>query len=193
MTGLAEKYAWFADYESNTYCLTIVRNCSQSEVLRRLGADGVREMSDMVAVWQETQEVEDPTSVVAVAAVGNHVLLFEPHGWRGATREVAEGISKGTVLVSHVSTINGDTRFIWAEDGVVQAEFELQSHWDIAGARAGQMGSMLVEAGFLDRESGLTDDSDVYLPAAMALAEMITEVRISLEILDNSQYLCATF
>jgi hypothetical protein len=193
VTGLAEQYAWFVDYDgSDSYCLSVIKGRSPEEVLHLLGGDRARVLPNMDAVWQETQETEETEGIIAALAVEGWVLLFEPDGYRGVRRKVAERLSRGTQLVSHHRSVNMDTTFLWAENGIVQAEFELQSPWEIVGAKAGQVKSMLSEAGFADTDSADSTASSVYLPAALALSEILTGLRITRNLLGDSQYMCAT-
>lgn len=193
VTSLAEQYAWFVGYSgSDSYCLTLVKDRSEMEVLSLLGGDDVRRVPNMDAVWHETQELEETAGVVAALAVEGWVLVFEPYGYRGVNRAVAERLSSGTRCVSHFRNIELDTAFMWAEDGAVQAKFELQSPWDIAGAKALEMKDVLMRAGFAAFESGDNRLPRIYLPAAMALTDMLTGLRITRDLLDDSPYTCVT-
>lgn len=193
MTSLREQYAWFVNYDgSDSYCLTVIKDRSPAEVLSLLGGGETRTAPNMDAVWQETQEVEETEGIIAALAMEGWVLLFEPDGYRGVNRKVAEQLSRGTQLVSHFRTVNADTAFLWAENGIVQAEFEMPSPWEVTGANAIQVKSLLLEAGFADPDSGDNSDVNVYLPAAVALAELLTGLRVTRSLLDNSQYMCAT-
>ncbi|MFI5495008.1 DUF6461 domain-containing protein [Actinoplanes sp. NPDC051859] len=193
MTSLSAQYAWFADDDgSDSYCLTLVKDRAPAEVLTLLDGDHLRTVPNMTAVWHETQEVGDAGGVVAASTVANWTLLFEPFGYRGVIRDVAERLSTGTTLVSHLRTINLDTTFMWAEDGIVQAEFDLVAPENATGVRAGQLDDMLQRAGFEGPDGGEWGYDSNYLAAAMALADIITGVTLTAELLDDSAYLCAT-
>ncbi|MGW4494767.1 DUF6461 domain-containing protein [Streptomyces sp. NPDC004376] len=194
MAVSADDYAWFEDRFpdlSEAYCVTLVRGLSPDEVLRRL--DGHEEpavtgVDAMVEAAFALLDRSDGTrQFVAMTAVGEWTLLIEPNGYAGVTEPVALPASAGTAWVSHFVNINGVDWFLWAEDGVLRLGFEP----GFPEERAGSTPDELLDAmGFPVGDDD--PEPDVSSAAAFALAQHLTGVAVTPELLDGTAFWCGS-
>jgi hypothetical protein len=201
MAATAADYAWFEESFpglAEAYCLTLVRGLSPPQVLARLGArtngpyvTGVGRLPSLdlgrdeflvaVTVVENVPDVPD-----ASADARSWALAVEPGGRLGVTEEAIVPLSAGTRLVSHSSGAGGPDRFCWLEDGEVRAWFEPPAPGRREGGAAGTLREAMRSAGF-DVEG---DGSGFSVAAAFALAEHLTGVRVTPELLRESSFLC---
>ncbi|MEW2358450.1 DUF6461 domain-containing protein [Spirillospora sp. NPDC029432] len=196
MAPTAADYAWFDERFpdlAEAYCFTLVRGLTPAQVLARLGArtggpqvKGVEALSRLS--YDTYPERAGNELVVGVTPVGGWALAVEPNGYIGVSEEAAVPLSAGSRLVSHSTNVNAVGNFFWVEDGDVRLTFEPlfpSSRW--GGTPDALLGEMR-EAGF-DLQDG--DDANLDCgAAAFALAERLTGVRITPEILTDSTFLC---
>ncbi|MFB4316745.1 DUF6461 domain-containing protein [Actinomadura sp. 21ATH] len=196
MAPTAADYAWFEERFpdlAEAYCFTLVRGLTPAQVLARLGArtggpqvKGVEALSRLS--YDGYAERAGRELVVGVTAVGEWALAVEPNGYLGASEEAVVPLSAGSRLVSHFSNVNAAGNFYWVEDGDVRLTFEplFPSHrW---GSTPDALLDAMREAGF-DLLDG--DDSNLDCgAAAFALAERLTGVRLTPEILTEASFLC---
>jgi Family of unknown function (DUF6461) len=182
MTPTATDYAWFAQdcaALAEAYCLTLAAALTPREVVDRLGGTGPRELAGLGAVVEPGADAsEEDEEFVAVAALPGWALIVEPFGYLGVTEDVAAVLSRGTRLVAHYRNIVGGDQFLMVEDGEVRLDFAPS---DPADGRLGAHAGAVAAAGF-DRAPAA---------AALALAEHLTGVRLTRELLENAVYLCA--
>ncbi|XVQ13211.1 DUF6461 domain-containing protein [Spirillospora sp. CA-255316] len=215
MAATAADYAWFEESFpdlAEAYCLTLVRGLSPPQVLARLGArtngpyvTGVERLPALdlrpdeflvgVTVIEDVppapapnvpdgQDVPDGHDVSGTAR--SWALAVEPNGSLGVTEEAIVPLSAGTRLVSHFCDVNGHDQFYWLEDGEVRAWFEPLFPHHREGGAADTLPAAMRSAGF---DIG-GDNSDFSVAAAFALAEHLTGVRVTPELLRESSFLC---
>jgi hypothetical protein len=197
MAPTAADYAWFEEgfaELAEAYCVLLVRGLTPAQVLARLGArtDGPH-VTGVDALCRFSYDTHDEHNGreqgVGVTAVGDWALVIEPNGYLSVSGETIVPLSAGTRLVSHGSNVNAAGNFFWVEDGEVRLAFEplFPSHRD--GASPDALLGAMREAGF-----DLSDGADINIDdcdhAAFALAEHLTGVRITPEILREASYLC---
>ncbi|MBJ8342430.1 hypothetical protein JGU71_26415 [Antrihabitans sp. YC3-6] len=120
---------------------------------------------------------------------GDWTLGVELNGQLGVTRELATAASAGTTLVSHrYNGGNGVGSFRWFEDGELQLGFEPLFAFHRSGSDPDACRDDMEQIGF-DMVGNL-DDIGPTTPAAFALAERLTGVRITKAMLESAVFLC---
>ena len=179
----------------NAYCLTLIRNLSTDAVLDRLDADertalvGAQAVNEAAyAVWDD---YEGARLLVAVTEVLGWVVMFEPNGFVGVTEQAMTPVSIGTDVVGHFRNVNALRAFLWMRDQQVALSFEPLFPRVRRGSHAGTIEPDLADVGF-----NLSDDEDRDLSntttATFALAERITGVRVTPQVLDATSFSTAT-
>lgn len=197
--------ATFADYDwfdqrpaglSEAYCLTLVRGLRPAEFLARIGAEPAAECTGIDPVaelcWAQWDETDGRTQLIAVTTVpgpgGDWALGVEVNGYLGVSEELIVPLSAGTRVVSHYRNVNAVDRFYWVEDGDVRLSFEPL----FCDSREGSTPDALLDdmrAAGLDL-SGENEEIEHVTEATLALAERLTGVRLTPELLEDSRYTC---
>ncbi|OPC77072.1 hypothetical protein B4N89_41625 [Embleya scabrispora] len=179
------------------YSLTLVRGVPPEEVLRVMGAEpaGVCRGADELFERQEELVAEadewDESFIAGVCAVpgegGDWALVLHFDGGIGMRPRFLETLSARSRAVTHSS--NGGKpihTFDWYEDGELRTGFE----WPTVryGSAPDDLLPMMRESGFDLREESDVDTYD-RKAAVLALAERLTGVRLTEDLLDNSAYL----
>jgi hypothetical protein len=198
MTATAADYAWFEDRPrglSEAYCLTLACGLTPAGFLARIGAraeatriglDALREPSD--EVWDEHLGQSLFIGVTTVPGDrGTWALGVEINGYLGVTEEVIVSASQGTRIVSHFRNIERVDRFYWVEDGDIRLYFQPLEAAYREGSTPDAVVGIMREVGFDLREDG---DIEQHTAAAFALAEHLTGVRVTPELLEESTYAC---
>ncbi|WP_395111067.1 DUF6461 domain-containing protein [Actinomadura sp. SCN-SB] len=192
MVATAADYAWFErsfPRLAEAYCLTLVCGLSPPQVLARLGArtngPHVTGIGGLSALDLDTADEQLIAVTVADGGDGGAwALAVEAGGRVGVTEEAVVALSAGTRLVAHQRDAGGSGRFTWAEDGDVRAAFDP----NVPGRREGSTPDEPLEA---MRAAGFGLDGDERrFHAAFALAENLTGVRVTSEILETSSFHC---
>ncbi|MEV0237838.1 DUF6461 domain-containing protein [Nonomuraea sp. NPDC050786] len=130
-------------------------------------------------------------------SIGDWCLIVEPNGFMGVTPEIIKPLSADTRLVSHFRNVNAVKDFYWAEDGDIRLMFEPPFAADRYGSDPDGAVDAIRRAGF-DLECGV-QSGKIFFPedvaartgAVFALAENLTGVRLTAQLLTESTYLCA--
>ncbi|MEV3926626.1 DUF6461 domain-containing protein [Actinomadura coerulea] len=194
MTASAADYAWFRDYRRGSlyemYCMTLVQGPGPAEVLARLGAEpqgelrGFDAFTDRDGEFQDGQDLYGDYMFVGAMSVCGHdgpwTLAVEINGTVGTDDRLMGPLSTGTRVVSHYRNINAVTLFHWWEDGELRTQFEWPVHR--SGSSPDALVQTMAEVGF-DLVEGSSD-----VAGNLALAEELTGVRITADLLDTSHY-----
>ncbi|MEU3528881.1 DUF6461 domain-containing protein [Streptomyces sp. NPDC038707] len=183
---------------AEAYCFTLVRGLAPAELLRRLdgreepaltGADAVVE-----AAFALARASDGGRQLVAMTAVGAWTLLIEPNGCLGVTEDRALPASAGTRWVSHFVNINGLDAFLWAEDTVRRLWFEPGFPDERWGTTPDELLDVMHGIGFPLGDEGEADapGTDLSAPAAFALAEHLTGVAVTPELLERTAFTCGS-
>jgi hypothetical protein len=113
--------------------------------------------------------------------------MFEDNGFIGVTLEVMEPVSAGTEVVSHFRNVNALSAFLWLEDGRRALSFDPLFPRERQGTKAAEIEPELVAAGF-DMSDGSDRDLSPTTTATFALAERISGVPVTAELLDAAQF-----
>lgn len=198
MTAHATDYRWFSEAFPGlreAYCLTLVEGVSPEELLRRAGAGpaghhtGASELVE--AAYDVWDEYDGDRLFIAATPLGGWALAVEPNGYLGITAPVLAALSAGTRLVSHFRNVNAVDHFHWQRDGHNLLHFEPLFPARRDGSEAGAAAGIMREAGF-DLTEGDQHDHTLHTEAAFALAERLTGVRLTAELLESAAFVAGT-
>ncbi|GAQ69761.1 DUF6461 domain-containing protein [Streptomyces turgidiscabies] len=199
LTATAADYLWFQKLFpdlAEAYCLTLVHNLPPSEVLARLGGrvepsrTGAAEIVD--AAFELLDRSDSTRQFIAMTTVGDWTLLIEPIGYLGVTEERALPASAGTRWVSHFVNINGVDSFLWADDTVKRLTFEPEIPDHRWGTTPDDLLDAMRHCGFQFGDE-ISDTADFLgVEASFALAEHLTGVRVTPELLRETTFVCGS-
>jgi hypothetical protein len=214
----AADYVWF--YEGfpglwEAYCFTLVEGLRPEEVVARLDArteDVVTQVGEWMDDVPSRMSFDDLNSAAScgpgpygtwgahffgAVAVEDWCLIVEPNGFMGVDREIIKPLSAGTRLVSHFRNVKAITRFCCVEDGEIRLTFEPPFASDRYGGDPDGAVEAMRRAGF-DLECGVqsgkifsSEDVAARTGAVFALAENLTGIKLTAQLLVESTYLCA--
>jgi hypothetical protein len=117
-------------------------------------------------------------------------LGLEMFSHLGVTPAAIVPLSAGTRVVSHKLAEAADG-FYWVEDADIRLYFQPESPAWREGSTPDALASEMRQAGFgLREDAEYNEEEDVRTEAAFALAEHLTGVQLTCELLDESVYLC---
>jgi hypothetical protein len=199
VTVTAADFSWFADrpaglYEA--YCLTLARGLAPAEFLARLGARAERGRKGVGELFGPSMErwggfPEEGLLIGVTTAPGSGcdwALGVEINGFLGVSEDLIVPLSAGTSVVSHFRNIEAVNRFYWVEDEEIRLYFEPLIPQSRYGSAPDALTDLMRQVGFDLREDG--DNSEHSNEAAFALAERLTGVRVTPELLEQAQYQC---
>lgn len=197
MSATAADYAWFEDRPaalSQAYCLTLARGLTPAEFLARISARPEQARTGVDALFEPSMGMDEQLGDVRFIGVttvtgegADWALGIEVNGFLGVTEEVIVPLSAGTAVVSHYRNVNALDHFYWIEDRDIRLDFEPLFASDRRGSASDAVMDAMREAGF-----DLLDDGETEEPtaAAFALAERLTGVRVTAELLEEAAYAC---
>ncbi|MFI7043461.1 DUF6461 domain-containing protein [Streptosporangium sandarakinum] len=180
-------YAWFS-YErfpelAEAYCFTYVRGLTPGQLVVRLGGrpEDFTPMTFDELVGTRYGNGYD-TAFLGAATIGDWVFMVEPNGGLGADEEIITSLSAGTRLVSHFRDVEGVEYFYWSEDGEIRFCFVADEGYseEVPEEVVGIMRRIDAGHGHLPPGDG----------PAFLLAEHLTGVTLTPELLEGSTYLC---
>jgi hypothetical protein len=201
----AHDYAWIRSsalfgYALETgYTLSLVRGVAPREVLQVMGAEPQGACTGADALIERQDELGDPTdywdeSFVAGAFTvpgegGDWTLVLHvADGGMGMQSRFLEALSGGGCAVAHSSNGGKPMHFFnWYADGELRTTFE----WPTAraGSTPDALNSMMREVGFaLSDDEAETSERVDTKAAVFALAERLTGVRVTEELLRDAEY-----
>ncbi|MEU0482840.1 DUF6461 domain-containing protein [Streptosporangium sp. NPDC006013] len=208
MIATPDDYSWFSRERfpelADAYCFTYVRGLTPEELVTRLGVrveDCSRMTLDELIQYSYFGFYERQS--FGVVAVGDWVLMVEANGGLGVSEEIIMPLSAGTRLVSHFYLeVKGMDYFYWIEDGKIRFEFAYQegySHWIEDGkiqfrfphdeSYSEEMPDELAET--MERiDSPVYPIAEPYEGPAFLLAERLTGITMTPQLLEESTYLC---
>ncbi|MET8422127.1 DUF6461 domain-containing protein [Streptomyces sp. NPDC005134] len=199
----AHDYAWIRSsplfrYALETgYTLTLVRGVAPREVLRVMAAEPQGTCTGADALIERQDELLDPTdywdeSFIAGAFTvpgegGDWTLVLHlGDGGMGMQPRFLEALSAGGCAVVHSSNGGKPMHFFhWYEDGELRTTFEWPTARD--GSTPDDLNSVMREVGFELSEDETRDRVDTKA-AVLALAERLTGVRVTEELLRAAEY-----
>jgi Family of unknown function (DUF6461) len=194
----AADYAWFEDRPAGlaeAYCLTLAQGLPPAGFLARVAARPGPTLTGAAALfapsmllWDEHPEKGMLIGVTTVPGDGGDwALAVEANGYLGVTEEIIVPLSAGTRVISHYYS-NGVDRFYWVEDRDIRLHFNPSEAAYRDGSTPDAAVDLMREAGFdLSPEGDNTEDA---AEASLALAERLTGVRLTPELLEQAIYTC---
>jgi hypothetical protein len=197
MIATAADYAWFASEPggfAEAYCLTLVRGLVPAEFLARIDARpglryvGVAAMfGPSMALWNSEQAGQD--LLIGVTTVpgndGGWTLGVEINGFLGVTEPLLRSLSARTTAVSAYRNFNAGNRFYWVEDRDIRLDFSPMDPYYRDGSTPDAAVGLMRQAGFILDKDGMVERSD---EAALALAELLTGVRLTQQTLQGATF-----
>ena len=201
MTPSTADYSWvqqWLDGVDHAFCLTLARGLTPAQFLVRLGAQieaQGRTGTELTLPSFEARRRSHGQAVLIGAttihgAEADWALGREAFSSLGVNPAAIVPLSAGTRVVSHhlVEAVDG---FFWVEDGDIRLYFQPQSPAWREGSTPDALADEMRQAGFdLREDAEYNEEEDVSTEAAFALAEHLTGVRLTQELLDESLYLC---
>ncbi|MFI7598245.1 DUF6461 domain-containing protein [Actinoplanes sp. NPDC049681] len=190
MPPTAADYEWFTQSEDReiveNYCFTFMKGLSAEELVDRIGGTIEQELRGFEQIWEASMEAEAP--VLAITSIGEWVMMVEWHTLIGGSKSTAVPLSANAVLISHFKSVDLDTSFSYIVDRDLQLSFSPTNPTMRNGSRVDDLTSAMDSAGF-----SLSDESEAAMAvysegAAFALAELLSGVHLSAELLDNSTF-----
>jgi len=200
VTATAADYAWvgqWIDGLSGAYCLTLARGLTPAQFLVRLGArteapsfTGAELNLPSFEAWNRYQGNALLIGATTIhGADADWALGLEVNGFLGVTPAAIVPLSAGTTVVSHHLDVEAADDFFWVEDGEIRLYFQPGAPAWREGSTPDAAADAMRQAGFdLRKDSEYDADSDVTTEAAFALAEQLTGVRLTRELLNESVY-----
>ena len=183
-------YAWVESSPFGVaYCLTMVEGLTPHEMFDRLDVLEREDLTGLEALAERAYGMHDGRrQYTGMRNVGDWGLMLEINGFVGVNDPARTTLSRGTQLVSHYRNVNAVSRFVWVGDGELWLEFDPLFPSTRRGTKAAEVAETLRDTGF-DFEDF---DSHGHDPrgAAFRLAERLTGVALSEDLLDRSEYLC---
>ncbi|HEY8978050.1 MAG TPA: DUF6461 domain-containing protein [Streptomyces sp.] len=195
MTTTAADYAWFEERFpdlAEAYCFTLVQGLSPAELLRRLDGweepplTGVDELGE--AAFNLAHSSGDRRQFVAMTTVGSWTLMIEANGYLGVSDERVRAASAGVRWVSHFININALGSFLWAEDSELRLSFDPMFPDDRCGTTPDELLDVMRDIGFHFEDD--MPETYVSAEAAFALAEHLTGVAVTPELLEGTTFHC---
>jgi hypothetical protein len=197
MAPTAADYAWvgqWIDEVSETYCLTLARGLTPELLLDRLGTHIWAPSGTSTEMSLRSFDGWDGSRLIGATTVhgadADWALGLELISFLGVTPAAIVPLSAGTRVVSHHRDLSSVQDFYWAEDGDIRLFFQSESPAWREGSTPDALTAEMRLAGFDLREGAERDEeTDVKTEATFALAEHLTGVRLTSELLNESVYL----
>lgn len=199
MTATAADYVWFEERFpdlAEAYCFTLAHNLPPSDLLARLGGQTEPSRTGTAAIVDAAFDLlgrsDNARQFIAMTTVGDWTLLIEPNGYLGVTEEKALPASAGTRWISHFVNINGLDSFLWAEDTTKRLTFEPGFPDHRWGTTPDDLLDAMHHSGFQFWDETSDTAEPRAMEAAFALAEHLTGVRITPELLRDTTFVCGS-
>lgn len=194
-------FDWVDDSDANgymfsAYCLTLMPQLTIAELVELLPVSPtIVGECDYPTLEDRGLDIFNASGGVGLLAVENGVVMFEPNGYVGVSPPVMGPVSAGRTAVSHYRGGHGVTNFHWYVNGEVATDFEPFQPSGRGGTHPDVLVPLMQSIGGFalnPDDWAYGDDSWLDLPhdqAAFALAEALTGIPITLDLLRQSTYL----
>lgn len=192
----ASDYLWFDEHHpelAEAYCAMLIRGVAPEDLLDTLAAMERRRISGVDALNEPAHSTWDTHHgdrlFAGVTAVGEWALMIEPNGYLGSLETIIQPLSRQTTVVSHFRNVNAVDHFHWFENGELRLHFEPLFPDQREGTDADTATDDMRAVGF-----DLSEDAEmeVTTEAAFALAEHLTGIRLTHELLTTAEFTCGT-
>ncbi|ACZ87620.1 DUF6461 domain-containing protein [Streptosporangium roseum] len=180
-------YAWFS-YErfpdlADAYCFTYVRGLTPEQLMARLGGrpEDFTPMT-LEELIETSYRHSYNTAFLGATTIGDWVFVVEPNGGLGIDEANIASLSAGTRLVSHFRDVEGIEYFYWSDDGEIRFCFIADE-----GCSEEVPEEVMESMRRIDADYRHLYPSD---GPAFLLAEHLTGITLTPELLEGSTYLC---
>jgi hypothetical protein len=191
----AADYAWFeSEFPdlADAYCIALIRGVTPDDVLHRLGASPEMTTHGIESAYESAfQAIDRYEGFLALTGIGDWTLSVEPNGFACSLDDVAATLAHDTTLVSHYLNVNFVSRFLWIESDDIKLSFELVGPDIRTGSEADRVADLITDAGFVISEDA-DDGGGAMIGASFALAEILTGVRVTPDLLRSATFTCGT-
>ncbi|XVU25502.1 DUF6461 domain-containing protein [Actinoplanes sp. CA-054009] len=179
----ASDYAWFdgiTDLDKG-YCFIWAANLKPQQTLDRLRGKELERIA-----WQQLvgagdgQRVQSDKYYFGVARLDTTSLIVEDNGTLGLADQLLSELSVGTTVVCNYHDPRRRSRFLVMTDRVVELEFDPAANGRRLGTRAAELSSTIAAVNFTPATTRA---------ASFALAERLTGVPLTLDLLKERTYL----
>lgn len=187
----ADDYWWLSlEHDlSQGFCFTWVKGMIPQQVLERLGGKELERVG-----WQQlvgSGDGQQPAAAyryfIGITRLEGWSLIVEDNGDLGVTDAIVRPLSRGTTVAALHRGADGHGRFLLLQDTAIQLDFDPMAYAKRSGSRAAELAPMLAEVGF-----GVGDDPSRTTDAGFALAERLTGVELTQEMLRKQTYVLTT-
>jgi hypothetical protein len=190
----AADYTWFSGTGlTYGYCFTLVKDLSRTDALAQLATQDLRSITGLRDFRSAAHDnfpwrTHNPYFIGAVD-LGEWTLLVEDNGFMGVHIPTVRPLSVGTQVISHYRGVDAEDRFLWLEDGELRLDFEPLFPFRRSGSEPDGLVEVMQQVGF-DLNDDEDRDFELHTEATLALAEHLTGVRLTAELLASADYLC---
>lgn len=172
----ARDYAWVQEWEGNGYCVALVEAPRASDVLVAMLPDPPMPIGKApeVRAWAREQGFPHYATAVEATELGGRVVSFEGNGYLATLDDVLRRLTERRTAIVLFCNVNAVMRFIYVKNRTVIRTFDPLLYDN----RSMWIGKPLPE------EKGLPFGVDGAMPSAFALAERISGVTLTRELLD---------
>jgi hypothetical protein len=198
MAATATDYQWINDYSelAEAYCAVLVRGVTVQDFLRGMRAKPHGHVSGYTELERQTWDVweqhSDNEYLIGATTVpgdqGEWVLGLEINGYLGTLSHLIAPLSSKTRLVAHFCNVNAQDLFLWYEDGTLRTSFEPLFPTQRDEATPDELVELMAEVGFDLEEDEDEQDFSMTTEAAFALAERLTGVHLTPDLLDKATF-----
>lgn len=173
----ARDYAWVSQWEVNGYCVALVEAAHASDVLAAMVADPAvpNGKAREIRAWAREQELPHYATAVEATELGTWVVSVESNGFLATQDDVLRRLTEGRSAIVLFRNVNSVMRFIYVKDRTVIRTFDPLLYDN----RSMWIGKPLRE------ERGLAFGIDAPMASAFALAERLSGVHLTEELLDG--------
>ncbi|GGQ27596.1 DUF6461 domain-containing protein [Streptosporangium pseudovulgare] len=180
-------HAWFSHERfpelAEAYCFTYVHGLTPGQLVVRLGGRPEDFTPMTLGELIETRHGNSyDTAFLGVTTMGDWVFAVEPNGGLGVDEEIITSLSAGTRLISHFRDVEGVEYFYWSEDGEIRFCFIADEGYSEEAPE--EIVEIMQRIG-ADRGHLHPSDGPAFL-----LAEHLTGITLTPELLEGSTYLC---
>ncbi|WP_189329834.1 DUF6461 domain-containing protein [Actinoplanes ianthinogenes] len=188
----AADFDWFEQEEPGlAVCFTFswLAGLTPEQVVRRIGGRPVGRFT-----WTDAPEDPDDGVIVLVTRAGDWALMIETYTMYG-TYEATTELCRDTRLIANFRNVELDGMFLLAENGERLVDFDPYTAYSRSGERPDMLVPEMKALGFQVEQPTAPEPSPTAefseTEAGFALAERLTRVPFTSELLNSSTYLAA--
>ncbi len=194
----AEDYGWVDDSPlGDGFSLTWVKDVAPDDVVRRLDGRTIRQVDWNTLTSGDIGEgLPGHAFWLAITTAGTWSMFMDLTYSFGISDDALLPLSRGTTVISHFQNVELDDQYYLVRDGDVRLDFQPWDPTDRRGSAPDELVDVMAQVGFdltpQDFDPSDPDYVERYpTEAALALTEHLTEVPLSMGLLESASYLLA--